>query len=291
MKTLIKPMLAKSCTFKDLEYPCYVSPKLDGVRALVQNGVVYSRSLKPIPNRYVQEAYGHLEGLDGELIYGSPTDPTVYRQTVSAVMRKGSMTPVDFYVFDKLGNGAFDDRYTELCNPLSPLLVKHKVVDQTLCNCEIAVKALLSGYLGEGYEGIVIRKPHGKYKEGRSTLSEKYLLKMKPYEDSEAIVIGYVALMHNANEAFKNELGQTAHSYCKEGLIETEKLGALQVKDLLTGVEFNVGTGFTDEERVALWSDRKNLKGRYIKYKRFTIGEQDKPRHPVFLGFRDKIDM
>ena len=97
----IRPMLGTNAPkdLSTLHYPMYLSPKLDGVRAIVKNGVVYSRSGKPIPNKNVQRMYGHYHGYDGELIYGSPTDANVYNKTVSAVMTEDG-PQVDFYAFD-----------------------------------------------------------------------------------------------------------------------------------------------------------------------------------------------
>ena len=64
----MKPMLAAPSDGNDLKYPIMVSPKLDGVRAIIIDGVVMSRSLKPIPNKYVQSLFGleKFNGFDGE---------------------------------------------------------------------------------------------------------------------------------------------------------------------------------------------------------------------------------
>jgi DNA ligase-1 len=56
------------------------------------------------------------------------------------------------------------------------------------------------------------------------------------------------------------------------------------VRDWKTGVEFHVGTGFTAADRALMWA--KPPIGETVKYKFFPVGVKDKPRHPVFLGFR-----
>ena len=54
MSEVIEPMLASGITdYSKLTFPKYISPKLDGVRAIVNNGVVYSRSGKPIRSNAV----------------------------------------------------------------------------------------------------------------------------------------------------------------------------------------------------------------------------------------------
>src|ERR1035437_10546445 len=98
-----------------LRYPVLASLKLDGVRAFVQGGVVYSRNFKPIPNVFVQANFKDLpEGTDGELILGDPTDLAAYRKTVSAVM--GSDNPagalVDFHVIDSIPEAGNDPGFT-----------------------------------------------------------------------------------------------------------------------------------------------------------------------------------
>jgi DNA ligase-1 len=70
-------------------------------------------------------------------------------------------------------------------------------------------------------------------------------------------------------------------------------LGNLIVRDLKTKVEFSIGTGFTNEMRIVLWANHKRGEGlkKIVKYKYFPSGGKDKPRFPVFVGFRDKRDM
>ena len=65
---MFKPMLAATLKSPEaLKFPVVASPKLDGVRAIIIDGVVMSRNLKPIPNVFVQKIFGHREfnGFDG----------------------------------------------------------------------------------------------------------------------------------------------------------------------------------------------------------------------------------
>ncbi len=68
-------------------------------------------------------------------------------------------------------------------------------------------------------------------------------------------------------------------------------LGALAVRDVLSGVEFEIGTGFSEALRQKIWSQQDRYRSQLVKYKRFDPGTKDKPRHPVFLGFRHPDDM
>ena len=89
-----KPLLAATLTQDEIEnlpYPMYLSAKLDGIRAVIRDGVVYSRNLKRIPNEYVQLMFGQSKynGFDGELIVGPSNAENVYNVTVSGAKGHG----------------------------------------------------------------------------------------------------------------------------------------------------------------------------------------------------------
>ena len=58
-----------------------------------------------------------------------------------------------------------------------------------------------------------------------------------------------------------------------------------------SGVQFNIGTGFTDTVRDQLWEHKEDLINTTVKYKYFDIGVKEAPRHPVYLGIRIPEDM
>jgi len=288
----VKPMLAGNADLSKLKYPLWASVKLDGVRAIVKDGVVLSRNLKPIPNKHVQKLFGKRKynGFDGELILGDPCDPEAYRKTVSAVMSEDGEPEVTFYLFD-----LWDSPET----PYSIRgLVKAMWQDEpqvdTVLNHTIRDEAELLQFeewaVGQGYEGLMLRDPNGIYKYGRSTTKEGYLLKLKRFSDSEAEIIDFEELMHNQNEATKDNLGHTERSSKQEGLVPGGVLGALHVRDVKTGVEFKIGSGFTEQERKTFWEKRFVLRGTVVKYQYFPTGSKDKPRFPTYLGLRYSID-
>ena len=51
MTKAFKPMLASPMELEHVRWPMYASVKLDGIRAVVRDGKLLSRSLKPIPNK------------------------------------------------------------------------------------------------------------------------------------------------------------------------------------------------------------------------------------------------
>lgn len=286
-----KPMLASDADLDKLRFPLLASAKLDGVRAVVKDGVVLSRSLKPIPNEYVQNRLKHLKHFDGELIVGDPRSKTCYRDTVSGVMSKEGMPDVYFYVFDHVEQPTV--KYTERKKAIyvenSPMNIV-RVHDQHLITCLKTLLECEQRMLDQGYEGLILRDPDGHYKYGRSTAKEGLLLKLKRFVDAEFKVIGFEERMENQNEAKTNELGRTARSSHKANKVGRGDLGAL-VLEHPEGFTFNVGTGFTDADRAMVWEARDKFLGRLAKVKYFAIGMKDAPRHPVFLGWRDERDM
>ena len=291
-----KPTLAVNAEFSKIRYPVYSSPKLDGIRCSIVDGKALSRTLKPIPNRHIYECLSHplLNGLDGELIVGDPTSKTCYTSSVSGVMRQDETPYFNYCVFDMhTAGGAFSDRLAIL-RKLVPCLVGRPyitILDQRLLADEDSMLAYEAAMVEEGYEGIILRSPNAPYKHGRSTVSEGYLLKVKRFLDSEAEIIGFEEEMFNGNDAQTNELGRTKRSTAQAGLSGKGTLGAFNVRDQVSGVEFSVGTGLTAAQRQDAWDNRDRLVGSLIKYKYFPVGVKDKPRHPVFLGYRSKLDL
>ena len=282
-----RPMLATDADLDKLRFPLLASAKLDGVRAVVRDGVVFSRSNKPIPNAHVQKLFGKYTHFDGELIVGDPTSKACYRDTISGVMSVDGEPDVKLYVFDHVGEPS------HLYNFRAERLTKSKHVvvhEQVMCLTLEDILKYEEQCLDAGYEGLILRDPNAPYKQGRSTVKEGDLLKLKRFVDDEATVIGLEERMHNGNVATVNELGRTARSSHKENKSGRGDLGALLLRHS-SGIEFSCGTGFTDGERGEIWANRDRYLGQLAKYKHFPVGAKDLPRHPVFLGWRDRRDL
>jgi DNA ligase 1 len=294
-----KPLLATNVEdFSKLRFPAFVSPKLDGVRATVYDGILYSRSLKPIPNKFVQELFcGLPEGADGELIVGEPNEDP-YRKTVSIVMSDDK--PLDFYgstvrffIFDNAVSPlGFQDRYVGLQSIDSPNVV---IVPHLPIGSLASLEQAESAFLQAGYEGLMYRSPDGIYKHGRSSEREQILLKVKRFKDAEARIVEAYEEMENNNVAFKNELGRTARSSAKGGKVGKSQLGGFHVVGVggdYDGVAFDVSSSsIVHTDRVKFWEGRENYKGQLLTYKYFPTGGDTRPRHPIFKGFRDVRDL
>ena len=287
--TDFKPMLAGKFDADKQRFPAFVSPKLDGIRAVVRGGKLLSRKLIEIPNRFISASLDlkKMEGYDGELIVGSPTASDCYNTTLSGVMSHDGEPDFTFFAFDHVSDGPWRERIGRVA--------VHQRTQITISYAAWKYDDLLDyeqTFIGDGYEGAMIRDPEAVYKFGRSTTREGGLLKLKRFEDSEALVLDAIEEMANGNEATKDNLGRTKRSTAKAGKTGKDRMGRLLVRDVHTGVEFEVGTGFTDEQRAEWWIwAHRNKSPRVIKYKFFPVGVKDKPRHPVYLGLRDPKDM
>ena len=289
-----EPMLASPAP-KAIKFPVLASPKLDGIRCLILSGVVVGRSLKPIPNKHVQQQLGNrpmLEGLDGELVVGAPAGEGVFQRTSSGVMSIEGAPDFTFHVFDtQLTEGVFTRRLQQAFHQTEYFPRLCRPVEHVLLASPEELEEYERRQVEAGYEGVMLRDPHGPYKHGRSTPKEGWLLKVKRFQDSEAVILGFTELMHNANEATTNALGKKERSSRKAGLVGKGCLGAMTVRDAKTGIEFDLGTGFTQADREIYWAVQQDLLGRVIKYKFQPVGVKDKPRFPVFLGFRHEVDL
>lgn len=294
-----KPLLAFTCEdTSTLKYPLYASVKLDGIRVIILDGVVYSRSMKPIRSKAVQELFGKPEynGLDAEVLYGSWGAKDVFNLTTQAVMStelKDGFTKdeLSLAVFDYvLSDEAYPSRYNKAQDIVSRANDPHMdVLAQRLVCSEAELLAFEDFALGIGYEGVMVRSIDGKYKQGRSTAKEGIIGKIKRFSDAEAVVIGFEEKMHNTNEAKTNELGRTQRSQAQEGMVGTGTLGALVCE--CNGIRFTMGSGFDDAGRAEVWANKDKYLGKLAKFKYFAVGMKDSYRFPIFLGWRDPEDM
>lgn len=294
---MFKPMLAVACDdLTKIKYPVFLSEKLDGIRMSVHNGVCMSRSMKPIPSAAVQTKFGkaEYEGFDGEIIYGNKNAKDVFNKSTRACMSHNlpedfELSEIKYFVFDRIGSAPYTHRYASIISGWPEVTSVYRLPYFT-AECPEDVTRMEAAFLAMGAEGVMLRSPDGRYKQGRSTLKEGILLKVKQFVDEEAEVIGFEEKMHNANEATVGELGQTKRSSHQENMIPCDTLGALVVQSEKWG-EFKIGTGFNDEQRKEIWKDRDNLLGQLVKFKYFAVGVVDKPRFPVYIGFRSELDM
>jgi predicted DNA-binding WGR domain protein len=234
----------------------WMSEKLDGVRCYWNGKTLKSRN----GNEYMAPDFFTMGfpttvSLDGELWTGRKK----FSECVSIVRRSDSKHDfnewkrVIYVLFDapSLG-GRFETRLkylkglTKTLN--SPYLRAHEHVQ---CQGREHMEQELKRVEELGGEGLMLREPGSNYDNFRSYS----LLKVKTFFDAEAVVIGH-------------EEGKGRN----EGV-----MGALRVRGD-NGVEFKVGSGFTDAER-----KRPPKVGTKITYKYQELTKDGKPRFPTYL--------
>ena len=293
MNAITKPMLASKCERPDLlPFPVLATPKLDGIRCLKIGGKALTRSYKPISNRFAREwIEANLpDGLDGELMLRDGT----FSETTGAIGRRDGQPDFIFHVFDYVTDSVTTP-YAERMNRLAALpdWVRIVKVLPLLVRNVAELAAYEEECFAAGYEGVMVRTPHSPYKCGRSTEREAWLLKIKRFEDAEAVVLEPYEGMTNQNAAEQDAFGRTKRSLAQAGMIGRGELGGFIVRHIETGVEFRLGYNHVvgGIDRVTLWMKREVLVGKVVKFSHQPSGAKEAPRFPKFIGFRESWDM
>lgn len=311
-------------------FPLYGTAKIDGIRAYIDQGTVWARSNKPIPNRFIQEVLPLYlpNGTDIELGAGVYSAQDHFQKTTSVVMSDAKpITDLHVYILDYIQEDgheilpyyqriAYIDKWRKAhcqltisdspvyhvptngkkcynVNMLREVSHNTKVMAPVKLSSPSQVSLYLKHCLKLGYEGIVLRDPQGGYHFGRPQQKDGLLLRHKPLTDGEAVIVGFTELEHNDNEPTISPTGRTVRSTCISGKVAGNTLGSFLVRDNTTGVEFSVGggKGLTQELRKEVWNNRETYLGTILRYSFLSCGTKDKPRQPKFTGFRDAIDL
>lgn len=299
MRILTRPLKAPTLPILDLaslqdRLPLWASDKEDGIRCLVcpERGAITGQ-MKPIPNTYVRTQVELQSAiyLDGELVaIDSEGHDLGFNDTQSAIMTIGGSPRFEFRVFDSFCN--IYDTYLDRA-----LYAKEQVwllqqqgsdyikwLNQVKCCSVKQLEEVEASALRRGKEGIMLRHPKGWYKEGRSTLNEAYLLKVKRFTDDEAMVIGTEQEMENCNPATLNERGLQARSKHASGMRPKGCVGKLVCK--WRGHTIKIGSGLTSQQKRQWYNWPERIVGKTITFKYQAHGMKMLPRAPIFKGVR-----
>lgn len=307
MANIFKPMLAANDRIvtpedlQQLQYPLWGTPKKDGIRARVvwdkkHGHHMLSRTNKPIPNCFVEEWCKENEvpeGCDGELVVQGRFGDEDFNECQSKFMSTYSV-PFEwtYYVFDDWSDTELN--YIARVASCSHLKQSGIPYIDVLCPKKLKNPDDVLEYETvqvdlNGHEGIILRS-NSRYKQGRTTFREGLMLKMKRFQDKEALIIGFEERMHNANKGKRNEVGAFKRSKHKANLHRTGMLGAFWLRDIETGVEFKC-SGFTDAFARKVWENQHHYYNKLCTYCKPLHGEKNKPRQPKFKGIRDERDL
>lgn len=296
---ITKPMLAANTILvpEEISYPKMASPKLDGIRCLLhpEHGPV-SRSFKPLPNRHIQNTLASLgmAGLDGEIVtWNEDGSIKPFNDIQSDVMSRDGTPDFSLLVFDDFTNPT-DSFFRRLQCARARVGEEHALlrnVPHTLIHNMYDLRDLDAEFVAQGYEGTMVRCPYARYKSGRSTLKQGWLLKLKGFVDAEGIVIGFEEQLENTNEKTRDELGHAKRSSAKQGMVGKGTAGKVilatdQWGEVRAGT-MSLGAGMCK----LIWDNQSSYIGKIGTFKYQPHGMKDKPRVPVFKGFRDPADL
>lgn len=312
MSSKLRPMLAEHIIeseddlsgFDKLRFPMFASPKIDGWRMRVDPilGAV-SRTHQPIPNRYLQEIvkqHPWMHYLDGEITVDDPTSPNVFNRTQSAFSSHGGQPNIYYHVFDhwqspemrydlrnEFAQHLIEQNWAGFAYEQNGIIIRNvSHLKQKVVNNVEEVLAFEEECLTAGFEGLIVRSIDGRYKNGRSTLRENLLLKLKRTFDDEAIIVGFERLERNTNELTRNAFGLAKRSAHRAGMVAVDLAGKILVTHPVYG-GFSIGSGLDDALRADIFQNfEAKYKGKKVTYKYTKVGMKDKPRHPIFKGVR-----
>ncbi len=206
-KKFFEPMLAKDykeveVDWSNLKQRKFVQPKLDGLRAISQNNTLMSRNGKPYlacPHLYQDEVI-----LDGELyshVFNDDFNKIVSlckKQKPTDEELKESEMYVQMWIYDFPSHvGPFSERYEalkkwrmKLPTAGAPEMIPPKMKFQLVPTHEVKSEKELQDwhavFLGQGFEGTILRIDGYNYENKRS----KSLLKYKDFVDEEFEIVG-----------------------------------------------------------------------------------------------------
>lgn len=281
----MRPMLAATAeSEKDIRFPCLVTPKIDGIRCLKLNDQFVSRSFKPIRNPHMDELFGFLpDGMDGELLHTSGS----FQATQSAVMSYDGSKDLQYLIFDWVSDVGYSHRVTDLhsIRRENRGVENIRIIIPKLCSNVDELLAYEGKCIEDGWEGIVTRTADSPYKYGRSTLREQYMVKLKRFKDSEAIILNIGEARTNLNPITPDAFGYARRPGSASMSFGKDTMGFLEVRDVYTNVKFSIGSGFDDAMRQRVWADVPGHIGKTIRYRYQDTGVLLRPRFPTFQGF------
>jgi DNA ligase-1 len=276
-------------------FPLLGSPKIDGIRIYVDNGVAkIATSLKLVPNRDWREKLSNhrYDFIDGESINGEPFGEgnSVMSRSSTGTMTEYGCYDMSLYVFDQAQytNEPYYKRLERAAKVVKetndPFI---KLVDQVELKNQDDMDELEEKYVNLKYEGIMVRDPNGIYKYGRSTVNQGIIFKIKRFHDEEGTIVGFQQFMSNQNELEEDNFGYAKRASLKENMVPKEMLGAFILENPKYSAPYNLGGGIPMDLRTHFWKIRDSLLGKKVTYKTMSYGVKDKPRQLSYKAIRD----
>lgn len=301
-KFQISPMLAHDFNKrnKDIVFPCFIQPKLDGVRCLItidtktHEIVSYSRTGRKYNNTtyitkelekrkiFYSEVFKNLNidcrtiVLDGEL-YSHTIEGGFDK--ISGICRKNTLKSKDEEILKQIEYHIYDffttspetskkliySKRLEILQQLNLNDSKYlKLVETVRCEYDNAVLSYLTHFINEKYEGIILRNAGAEYSVGNRS---KHLQKLKEFVDSEFKIVDFVE-------------GTGIEKGCVIWICEYTNCNG----DIDT---FNVRPRGEHESRKEQFINGNKYIGKLLTVRYFELTKNNCPRFPVGICIRD----
>jgi DNA ligase-1 len=267
-----KPMLAKPVDWKKVTYPCYVQPKLDGVRCLMivksyhltADITFLSRSGKEYTtlNHIKDDVLNYIAGSEQEFILDGEiySENLSFQEIVSAVKKqRPESLKLHFRAYDIVNDKKQHQRIEQVRELID--LIDSKYI-QYVITITAAVKDDVTHHhdkwVSEGNEGAMIRHYNGIYGQGQRSSD---LLKVKEFDETEF--------------EFK----------CFEQGQREEDL--IAVCETLEKKEFRAKMIGNKLSKATMQTECGELQGTQLTVKHFGWTTDGLPRFPIGKSFRD----
>lgn len=241
---------------KKVVFPCYVQPKLDGMRCLGNQNEMKSRQNTSIETMdHIQAELGGIEKfLDGELY----SHGLSFQENMKLIKKKRfNSSDVKYHVYDMILDGPFILRYKRL-KELVAEMENVEIVPTYIINNKDELKDLHAQFLNEGYEGTIIRWGKEGYPINKRS---QYLLKYKDFIDIDAEIINIIP----------------------SEKIPTHGSPILKYNDKT----FGAGLKMSHEERIDLLKNKDKYIGKKANIRFFEWTDDNIPRFPVMIGVHE----
>jgi DNA ligase-1 len=287
----MKPLLAHVYEPKRVPagVPIHIQPKLNGVRALYQNGFFQSRDELPWNPKVLAHLTKELKEmfpepeiiLDGELyVHGWNLQRINGAVQIARTEPREDTHEVEYHIFDRVSYQLTFKHRMELTEQRRSLMDRFSKIRlvTTYFDCEPEhVEQAYTDFVGSGFEGIMYRLgdcPYTRPKqlnEGyREWLRVKYLsdknnrtwhlLKRKDWQDAEFLCTA-------VEEGEGKREGMVGRFVCK---VHPDK-----------EITFGVGSGVSDQEAKFYFENPDQVIGHQIKVKFLTYTSDGKPFNPT----------
>jgi DNA ligase-1 len=286
-KDFESPMLAQSYDdYKDeIQFPCYVQPKLDGCRSL-------SSAEKPFMSR-TNKPFGTLGHINMPVYCADTFDGEVYAHGLSfqenmKIIKKyvkGETEKVKYHVYDMVLDMTFIARYhilkslvDSMNNPsieLVPTFEVHNIED---------IKKYHKIFLEQGYEGTIIRWGDEGYNVNKRS---KYLIKYKDFKDEGFKIIDVLPNDADPTQGTVQCCLNEEKWYTLDGNGDVKDISYFEFPGSIFGfAPFKTNMKFSHAERREILKNKLNFIGKTAEIRFFEYSDAGIPRFPVYHGYR-----